>query len=380
MNGNIVIWGAGWAAEKLLFRLNGNQDVTGKIRVEYVIDTYKKGKWHEMSIYKFHDAPKIKEKFIVVAVPESTYLSIKEILESEGFREFDDFIYSDIFLKKLCVINANCHGNALKEYLNDNASFGKEYGIYPVPMIHLNDKKEISEEILKRTDLYIHQNIKRDNSQGYKLSDEYTLPRLKAGCRRICIPNFVKMAVPFYPTHEAEAVYRSTLDLYYKDTLIDEAYMNSETKNLENMIQYILNYQFSKAAIHNDFSLMIEKLKEREKSWDIKIVDYIMDNYMDKQMFVDVSHPSDDLMLKICCEVCKQLGFSDNKKVYHFNLGVEAFIWPQVKEILGIRWDKNRVREYTDRQNLHHFGIGGIDMRQYIQEYIWCAFGKYIPS
>lgn len=44
MNGNIVIWGAGWAAEKLLFRLNGKQDVTGKIRVEYVIDTYKKGK------------------------------------------------------------------------------------------------------------------------------------------------------------------------------------------------------------------------------------------------------------------------------------------------------------------------------------------------
>lgn len=359
MDCGIAIWGTGWEGEKFLFGLDRDKDIAGKIRIEYAIDTYQKGEWHGLAIYTLKTAPKVKEKFIVVAAVETTYLSIRKILLEEGFKEFDNFVWAPFYRKKICVINANCYGGALKEYLNDNIFFRREYGIYPVPAVHLNNEKEIPDDILKRADLYIHQDIRRDNSYGYKLSDEYTLPKLKDGCQRICIPNFVKMADAFYPTQVKErAVYRCALNAYFKDTLIEEAYINNASKTLENIMHYILEYRFTEDMVCAGLSAMAKKLKEREKNWDIKIVDYIIDNYKKQQMFVDVSHPSNDLMLKICHEVCKKLGIDDsgNKKIYQFNLGAEAFVWPQIRKILGIRWEKDWVREYT--QNLYN-PVGG---------------------
>lgn len=79
---------------------------------------------------------------------------MKQNLEDLGLTEFEDFIWSKAFRKKIVVVNANCHGPGLIDYLQLSDRFCKNYMVYPVKQVHLND--EIPLNLLKNTDVYIH--------------------------------------------------------------------------------------------------------------------------------------------------------------------------------------------------------------------------------
>lgn len=102
-----------------------------------------------------------------------TYLLLSRQLNELHLEEFQDYIYYKWMDKKLILLHGNCHMMIIKAYLESSEKFLAEYGIYPNPEIHNNKKKKIDSVVLRNCDIWIHEDIQKDNAFGYFLSDEY---------------------------------------------------------------------------------------------------------------------------------------------------------------------------------------------------------------
>ena len=351
--------------------------------------------YRHLNCYKLEKAPDMRGCFIVIAIAGvDNYLTIKRLLEKRGYIEYSDFIYYTLYEKKQVVINANCHGGILIKYLMNSGSFREQYGIYPMKEIHFNDAG-ISEDVLKNTDLYIHQRIKNDNKYGYQYSDERCLRLLNKKARDFCIPNLWPLGGKgFFPTQIMEGndeVRYDTELLFYRDLLIDEAYNSVNNPTLEHVCNYIQTYEYDCKEIKNNFNKALQKIKADEQHWDIKISDYIEANYKRIPMFIDVGHPSFELMQYMCIEICKNLGFNDIEDVntdamfpLDYQIGYEVFMWPQVKKILGIEYSDEPVR--LNRGTVLNYinpvpcCLLGMTNKEYIREYIYMFWDDLLPD
>jgi acetyltransferase-like isoleucine patch superfamily enzyme len=268
-NRKIILWGAGISGIRTLYRLQKAHKI-----VEFFVDSGIEGEVHGIPIRKDLSGIKnIKDYYIIVSTGEIVYPEIREKLLQMNLLEFDDFIWGDLYGKSMVVINANCHGVSLKKLLLQSKQFQLKYGIYPVPPVHDNDKGYIEDTILEHADVCIYQDIRENNKFSEKLSYPYILKRLGANCKKICIPNLVGNGFGFFPT-QVDEVYRhkvqgGKISLYYRDRLIDEAVEVIGAGSLDDIMQYIENYKFDKNEIKMSFSKMMERIRDREKMWDI---------------------------------------------------------------------------------------------------------------
>lgn len=379
-NMKIVLWGEGKWIENAFFEVSRmSLEKDEKIDIEYYISN-EKIYFMDKDRYTYETAPQINSKFIVLAFHDEKYLEIKKKLIKEGKTEFKDFIGYRMFNRKICVINANCYGIYVKQFLEENSEFRDVYGIYPIPPIHQNEEGIIDDNILKHTDLYIHQDIRKDNKISVYLSDEYIIPKLNCHCMKVCIPNFVGLFDAFYPNICKETYNNIKGEtMFFKDIVIEEAYNKCvKLGSLDDIIAYIDNYRFDDKKIYYNFNQMMNKISEREKNWDIKISDYILENFQEKDLVEDINHPTYKLLHEICTRLLKVLNINNvnYEKIYSSGCAMETFIMPQVKKILGMKWKKEKIRLYTidycyhDRQPINY--------RQYVQEYVWRVFGTIL--
>lgn len=250
--------------------------------------------------------------FIIVTCDKySLYEEIKVNLLGNGMKEWDDFIWSQCFGKKIAVINANCYKDAVSAYLQRSAAFCNEYMIYPLPPIQRNEKKEIDVSLLKHTDLFIHQDIRAENQYGYKLSDEYISQFLPEGVKNICIPNLVDMGQWMYPNLRPQNVWR--VDKYATvmggDDVLDKAVIQYNSFN--EIKKFWLDFHYESEQLDEMFTTCMNKIKAREENWDIKVYDFIKENYRKIPCFTDSRHISFYLLRVIGRQVADLLGLSD---------------------------------------------------------------------
>ncbi len=322
---SMVIWGNGQEAERFIFQ---NRELLKDITC--CVTTNGGGIFHGKPVRAFSDLSEDKkERIVVCATSFNVYNEIAEILKTASFVEFLDFIWSRAYGKKVVVVNANCHGSALIKYLNLSKTFNKEYFVYPLSEIHENYEGQIPEELLNNADVYIHQDIRANNKMGYKLSDEYTVCRLKDCCIDISIPNFVGMSHWMFP-NLGKCKHRNNTD-FFQDRILDEA-VSSTDCTFENIRQFWESYDYPDEQLDSLFNNGIEKIKEREKNWDIKVSDYIIQNYKQIPLFVDCDHPSKYLMRYIGRKVAEILKISDIcDDYYESGLGLTNPVLPVVR-------------------------------------------------
>lgn len=370
MNKNIVLYGAGAVAEKIFYQL-----LRRERNVCYVIDNYKKGCFHGIPIVnRLEEIPSLSEYLIVVAARDELFLEIKSILLLKGFVEFENFIWAEVLEKKLVLINTNCYGGAVKEFLQKSKQFCDEYIVYPLPWVHLNKDKKIDNRLLQKVDLYIHQDIRSDNIISYEMSEEFIEKQLKAECRKICIPNLVSLGSGFFPTQEA--TYdgnKLSRNIFYRDTLLDEA-ISKSTGYLSDVLKYLNEIHLGDEYIQQKFEKMIGKIREREKGWDIQVSSFILDNYKEKYVMMDCRHPSDYLMNYICQKLANILELSDLRNVWvEANFGLPSYIWPEVKRSLQIWENVEGVLRKIYPYEILDSGLG-IGYEEYIREYAWAYY------
>lgn len=365
-----VLYGAGWYAEQFLYNFKE------KDRVKCCIDAFRTGTFHGLPIYTLDTAPDLKDYLIIVTAVWENYNKIKECLVENGLIEFQDFIWADAFGKKIAVINANCHGEFYKRYLYQSRSFTDRYIIWNVAPLHLQKDSCISEELLKVCDLFIHQDVRPENSVGYKFSDEYILPLLKKDCKTITVPNMVGMGKWNFPTAIEKEYRYHTWAMFCRDSVLDDAY--GKYKDIAGMKKYVTSPDiYPEEKVRELFNSCMKKLKEREKNWDVKISDYILKNYQTKKMFYDFDHASDFVMQEIGRRLCERLGIQDisGKVEYPLNWE-ESFTFPYVKKALGIQYEETYIRETGKKEIIFH--RKKMDLDEYLREYVWWFFGEYI--
>ena len=213
--------------------------------------------------------------------------------------------------KKLVIIYGNCHTAIIKEYLNACIQFQDEYTIYPLEYIQniKNSSYFHENKCFKECDVFIHQSIQKSNRYGESFSSENIIKLLKKDCKIIAIPNVYHLPICFFPQYEEGNEFRDRKGntIFFRDKIIDSAYKNGrgydyiyeQYFNLE----LFCNYDFS-----TQFRIFIEKVRNREKDWDIKVADFILQNYKDKYLFYDPNHPTNFFMEYVSLELLKLFG------------------------------------------------------------------------
>jgi hypothetical protein len=128
---------------------------------------------------------------------------------------------------------------------------------------------------------------------------------------------------------------------------------------------------YDKDYIIMKFKECVNKIRERERGWDIKILDFILNNYQKKKIFYDPQHPVNEVFIEMGRKVLEVL----NVPIYEFcqlttfGDGREIFIYNCVKEALGLEFEEKYIRVHSNTQIRDKY----MDLHEYIDEYVeWC--------
>lgn len=346
-----------------------------QLEISIVFDNKKEGFFYKWEIEK----PRyIKNMFVVVTADQ--YHEIRKQLIELGYSEFSDFVPYQIFNRKMAVAYGNCHMWAVKTYLERDKDFAKDYGFYPLPMIQNMKLLENYELVLPHCELFLHQAIRKENIYGEKYASENMISYLSKQCQVVSIPNLFALPDCFFPQQQK---YWKERQFYFNlgEDIWIERWLE-EGKTEEEIKAYIVKggvYQRQEILeLWRDFQ---NKLYKREKEWDVKISDYIMDNYKTIKLFYDKYHISATLAREIASRTMQYMGY-EGQIPYELPIyldSCEMFIYQDVKEALGLQFEESYIRlgqkycplneSYMDIDNYVHQTCKWIRRQKYFDNY-----------
>lgn len=313
---------------------------------------------------------------IIIATKEYAYQLIRTQLNERGMVEFDDYIFHEFINKKMVYLHGNCHMAIIKEALLSSYCFNCDYYIYPGHWVCEMPNNRIPTNICKNIDVWIHENIRNNNMFGYGVSDEWVRNNIGFNSIDICIPNLFGLGYGFFPQTISGNNYNKPISngndkngiFPHGDSVIDECI--KKQMKIDDVVRFCNSESpFDKEKIISNFELYMEKIKNREKDCNIKIYDYIKDNYKKRKIFYDVGHPSTELLLEISGEILKLLGITDKCTAKGQLDDHETPIYPCVISALGLKYGNNELRKSDTGKKLSQ----KMNFEEYIKEYIyWC--------
>lgn len=196
---------------------------------------------------------------------------------------------------KFCVIYANCQGEYLKKILSKSKIFTNIY----TQIEHFENYKLINEKqpipsYVCNADLFIYQPV---NSYHNKLSTTHIINNiLKKECKVISFPYIYNNAIWIYDKKgDFDKIFKNLfLNFSLEETL-------AKFKNLE------IDFNFQKR-----FENTMNILKTREQTTDIKVHQYILDNFKKKKLFISEPHPTIHIYYHCTIELFKLLNLNND--------------------------------------------------------------------
>ncbi len=209
--------------------------------------------------------------------------------------------------------------------------------------------------------------------------EEYNVPKpkevlnfLKSNCQVITITSATFKG--YFPQHKVldKDMKENGMRIGWGDKNIDR--MLKEGKSLEEITNSILSVDFikrDKVEIFLQHSFMI--LQEDEKHCDIKIADYIRENYKNELLYYSWSHPATKVLVEIVKRICKKFNITDidfekyyDDDFFRMDYSGEELVYPSVCRALdkGVAVGR-KIRPgdfYKDK----------LSSEEYIKEYIDC--------
>ena len=85
-----------------------------------------------------------------------------------------------------------------------------------------------------------------------------------------------------------------------------------------------------------------------------------------------MGHPTNVILRKYSIDILKKLGIDDEN--IHTEVELDAYempIYPSIKKILGLRWDKENIRQCKSAKRMRDT----MNLEEYIYEYLWWCHG-----
>jgi len=261
--------------------------------------------------------------------------------------------------KKLCLLHANCQGEELAALLRASAAFDSRYGL----TLRTNYTREpVSAQELAECDAFLYQYL---DDTWEKLASQALLRQLAPSALALQIPNlFFKGYWPFWTAH-GPIDFSDTL----LNRLIDESAPKAAILKLY-LHSNIANFIDLKAALNE--TIAIERQKEAHSC--VKYVDYALQLWKQRMMFLTVNHPGLDLLVHVAQGILDALGLppltgqeltrlklQDNFPSY---IDFELPVHPQVAAFYGL--------EFGGPQQTYAIFSRRMTFEQYISRYIDC--------
>lgn len=380
----IIIYGTGLEGEKFYCKYAKQYEIV------YCLDKRKRGNFHGKKVYSLDEIKTdAKKYYLVVTVGTLIYHEVRAELQQYGFKEFENFIWSGAFEKRIVFLYGNCHMAALEQYLNTNPFFVKNFFARTYDVT-----REAPEEMIY-CDLLITQDIREDNYLGMASCDE--LIKKHATGENIIIPNLYgynmffpqinyramidipQRNVQIHLSKEAidmdslgergkEAAHNFTYWMFgggdlYIDAMHHMGYTVAEIKN-----DILYKEIWSKKEIQDNFDATLAKIREREKKCDLTVSDYIENNYQKYRMFYNPNHPT-GMITRVKGEyILQYLGLEAETELYFDNgLGADEMpIYGCVKKALGLTYEQRIYR----RNSCYALTNRPEDLEEYIANYI----------
>lgn len=289
-----------------------------------------------------------------------------------GLIEFKDYIIDKYYKKKIVVIYGNCHSSIIAEILSSCSSFLNEYIVYPTLPIHLMKSAEDFEHpVFRHCDIFIHQSIRSENRYGKEFASDNIIKRLKPQCQVIAIPNVYHLPMCFFPQYspEKEFVSKNNETIFFRDAIIDKLYSQGFSKK-RIVEEYRNNNLFEKDMLDKSFLSFIHKLELRERDWDIKISNYIIENYQTQKLFYDPNHPTTPVLKYIAKRILELLDVNyDKNEMKEMNVSLldsyEMPIISSAKKHLNMTYDDSEMR--VSGRKMRDVKMG---LEEYVMQYL----------
>ncbi len=197
--------------------------------------------------------------------------------------------------KALCLLHANCQGDALRPLLENTSAFASRFRIRQ----YVNYTRQgIAARDIEHCDLFLYQRLA---PKWGDLSTEQMLPRLPQHCQAIEIPNlFFKGYWPFWSRSDHINFADSLLETLLGKVTPQEAltlYLRGAASLLGDADA--LNAQAEE-------SLAREEAKEAEAP--IRCAPLLRERWRDEQMFITINHPGRELLFHMADSLLRLLG------------------------------------------------------------------------
>lgn len=367
-NKEVVVYGTGGNAAKCVYELENNG-----IDIKYLLDGREGiGKFKDYPVYMPSDKW-LKGKYIVAACASETYKVIQDRLHK--YKEFKDYIYYNWVNKKMVFLHGNCHMDVIEAYLNSSERFQREYAVYPSPRVCMNIP--VNTDVLENMDIWIHEDIRPDNRFGYEFSDKYLREFTAEKVHEIIVPHLYGLGGGFFPfakdwNNRNTALLNGVNKVGMfprRDALIEQCL--EKNMGLQQIYNYIQeNDIVPREYILENFDFYINKIQQREKEWDIKISDFILEHYRSEKLFYDDGHPTNVIFEKISADILQILDIPDRIFTDIRLDANEIPIYPWIRKVLGMEWTEQCIRT---SKNANKCG-DSMDIKEYIREYIWWCY------
>ncbi len=368
-----VIFGAGWCGQQFYYQCEE------KNRITCIVDNYAKGKFHGFDIVSIHEMASFEGIFVWVTVSESAYKEICEQLTKLGLQEFIDFAWWNFYNKSLVVIYSNCYGEAYRKYLQKSREFMDRYAIYIIRLHELDGSLLPSQKkALAFCDLLIIQDLRSGGKLGEELSADHIMTLIPDKCKVVVVPNLVGYGAPFFPKIFMGGMKKREEGRKFasRNYIIDNGYKNGKTVTeiAEEMKREDLLDEIQIQSLIEELEHKKKKFRNREKKWDVKICDFIEENYRIMKLFTDRDHVTPILMNEICHRLGHYLGLHDADRIENSVIHecIEGFVFPSVKKALGLQWKEDHVRCHAP--DLYSLSGKPMDLEEYVKQYIFWMF------
>tara|TARA_R110001583_G_scaffold17482_2_gene70654 strand:+ start:19782 stop:20696 length:915 start_codon:yes stop_codon:yes gene_type:complete len=195
-------------------------------------------------------------------------------------------------MKNKVVFFANCQGNALGKTLIECDEFNAKYELVLIPPVHMikDNTAQYVIDAVSECDLFIYQNVKESNVRPKNINSSYLLSIIKSDAKSISIPSIYFDA--FFPHLGGINGWPSPLNLLHDYNV---AYCYYIGLSVEQTIDVINSNNFyTSKKVYELLENSISSLKEREvfHNLDIKVSNFIINNYRKKYLMHQFNHPT----------------------------------------------------------------------------------------
>ena len=264
------------------------------------------------------------------------------------------------FRKKKIFIQANCQSHVIRTIFQSVDKLKNKYEILDIKPVHLwkDEDKEYIFSNLDLADIFLHQPISEKTFGNYSSSN--LIKSLSNNVEIVSFPNI------YFTGYHPQAFYLKDKDgkridepFSYHDRNIVEWYLGMEDKNIPYEIFLDKDY-YTDEFLKMNLERSLLELKNREKSTDIKISDYVENNMFGKKLFHVFNHPNNEVLYEFFDRLLLILGeqrlSNSERKIFknEFLGQVRYPVYKSVQKYFGIN-EEIKISYYGKDYDLNRF-------------------------